>query len=158
MSCGEADFLVGLGRSSSIPLMSPFSTSFRVSVLAVTAPSRFNSILKRSFNSYSALTMKSDSHFSRTSGETDPVWIHHVPYSSYPKFPQLQENLDTDVCIVGSGISGVSAAYELVARGKQVTMIEARQILSGETGRTSGHLANALDDGYTEIAKKHGNE
>jgi hypothetical protein len=31
-------------------------------------------------------------------------------------------------------------------------------VLSGETGRTSGHLTNDLDDGYLEIAKKHGIE
>lgn len=36
-------------------------------------------------------------------------------------------------------------------------MIEARDVLSGETGRTSGHLASALDDGYVNIEKKHGN-
>lgn len=37
-------------------------------------------------------------------------------------------------------------------------LIEAREILSGETGRTSGHLANDLDDGYTAIAQKHGDD
>lgn len=29
-------------------------------------------------------------------------------------------------------------------------------MLSGETGRTSGHLSYSLDSGYVEIAKKHG--
>ncbi|KAF1965922.1 FAD dependent oxidoreductase [Bimuria novae-zelandiae CBS 107.79] len=96
--------------------------------------------------------------YMRTSGETDAVWIHTNPYSSYPKFSKLDRDLETDVCIVGSGISGVSIAYELVTRGINVVMIEAREIISGETGRTSGHLANDLDDGYTEIAKKHGDE
>lgn len=97
-------------------------------------------------------------HFMHTSGEADPVWIHHVPYSSIPKFSKLDRNLETDVCIVGSGISGVSVAYELVLRGLKVVLIEGREILSGETGRTSGHLANDLDDGYTAIAKKHGDK
>lgn len=95
-------------------------------------------------------------HFMYTSGETDPVWIHQVPYKSIPKFSKLDRDLETDVCIVGSGISGVSVAYELVTRGLNVVLIEGREILSGETGRTSGHLANDLDDGYTAIAKKHG--
>lgn len=99
----------------------------------------------------------SESQFTNTSGDTDPVWVHEVPYSAYPKFPTLEEDIpNTDVCIIGSGISGISVAYELIRRGKKVTMIEARNVLSGETGRTSGHLSNALDDGYTNIAKKHG--
>lgn len=98
------------------------------------------------------------SHPMYTSGETDPVWVHQAPYSKYPQFQTLKGNLDTDVCVIGSGIAGISTAYELVNRGHKVTMLEAREVLSGETGRTSGHLSNALDDKYTEIMKKHGRD
>lgn len=94
--------------------------------------------------------------FLNSSGETDPVWVHQLPYSEYPHFPTLDHNVTTDVCIVGSGIAGISSAYELVMRGKRVTMLEARHVLSGESGRTSGHLSSALDDGYENIQKKHG--
>jgi 2-polyprenyl-6-methoxyphenol hydroxylase-like FAD-dependent oxidoreductase len=102
--------------------------------------------------------MKDPSHAMYTSGETDPVWIHTVPYSSIPTFSKLDRDLETDVCIVGAGISGISTAYELVIRGVNVVLIEGREVLSGETGRTSGHLASDLDDGYPEIAKKHGDK
>ena len=91
-----------------------------------------------------------------TSGQADPVWIHTEPYSNHPRFPQLKEDIKIDVCIIGSGISGISIAYELVTQGVNVVMIEAREALSGETGRTSGHLASALDDHYSEISNKHG--
>lgn len=97
-------------------------------------------------------------HFMHTTGETDAVWVHQMPFSEYPQFPTLSKDLNADVCIIGSGIAGVSIAYELVVRGVKVTMIEARSAVSGETGRTSGHLTSALDDGFTEIYKKHGSE
>ncbi|KAL6712235.1 hypothetical protein ACN47E_000112 [Coniothyrium glycines] len=97
-------------------------------------------------------------HFRYTSGETDPVWIHHLPYKNIPRFSKLDRDLEADVCIIGAGISGVSTAYELVTRGLNVILIEGREVLSGETGRTSGHLASDLDDGYTAIAKKHGDK
>lgn len=97
-------------------------------------------------------------HFMDTSGETDAVWVHTEPYSNRPHFPKLSKDLETDVCVIGSGIAGVSTSYELVRRGFKVVMIEAREVLSGETGRTSGHLSNALDDGYVEIEKKHGSD
>jgi glycine/D-amino acid oxidase-like deaminating enzyme/nitrite reductase/ring-hydroxylating ferredoxin subunit len=105
-----------------------------------------------------SVSMKSPEHAMFTSGETDPVWIHKVPYSDIPKFSQLDRDLETDVCVVGAGISGISTAYELVTRGLNVVLIEGREVLSGETGRTSGHLASDLDDGYPEIAKKHGDK
>lgn len=94
----------------------------------------------------------------QSSGSTDPVWTHKLPWSKIPEFPSLDKDLETDIAIIGAGIAGISTAYELVRRGKQVTLIEARNVLSGETGRTSGHLTNDLDDGFVEIAKKHGEE
>jgi glycine/D-amino acid oxidase-like deaminating enzyme len=96
--------------------------------------------------------------FFHTSGATDSVWVHLDPVSNRPSFSKLSQDIETDVCIVGAGIAGISTAYELVTRGREVVLLEARQVLSGETGRTSGHLTNDLDDGYVEIAKLHGEE
>ena len=103
-------------------------------------------------------SVASPQHFMDTSGQQDAVWIHTEPYSRRPKFQKLTQNINADVCIIGSGISGLSTAYELVSSGTKVVMIEAREVLSGESGRTSGHLSNALDDGYVQIAKKHGQD
>lgn len=46
-------------------------------------------------------SMKEPAHYMRTSGETDAVWIHTAPYSSIPTFPKLNQDLETDVCIIG---------------------------------------------------------
>ena len=101
-------------------------------------------------------TMAPPQHALKTSGETDSVWIHKEPYSNRPQFSKLSKDIQTDVCVVGSGITGISTAYELVTRGIDVVMIEARDVISGESGRTTGHLSSALDAPYTEIASKHG--
>lgn len=93
-----------------------------------------------------------------SSGFLGSVWTHTDPLENRPKFQKLNSNIETDICIIGAGIAGISTAYELVKRGHRVVMIEAREILSGETGRTSGHLSSDLDDGYTEIKSKHGAE
>lgn len=103
-------------------------------------------------------TMSNPKHFMQTSGEQEPVWIHTEPYKNRPKYEKLAQDLETDVCIIGAGIAGISAAFELVKEGKNVVLIEARDVLSGETGRTSGHLSTSLGDGFTEIASKHGEE
>ncbi|KAK4246793.1 FAD dependent oxidoreductase-domain-containing protein [Corynascus novoguineensis] len=95
--------------------------------------------------------------FMHTSGATDAVWVHKQPFSALPRFSALDRDLtaDVDVVVIGAGIAGIHVAYELVQRGRRVVLLEARDVLSGESGRTSGHLTNDLDDGYLEIAKKH---
>jgi len=88
-----------------------------------------------------------------TSGATDAVWVATEPYSNFPKFPKLDKNIDTDVVIVGAGIAGISTALECVKKGLKTVLLEAREVVSGETGRTSGHLSNSLDERYYELIK-----
>ncbi|KAI5803742.1 gamma-glutamylputrescine oxidoreductase [Geopyxis carbonaria] len=105
-----------------------------------------------------------DPGLNHTSGHTAPVWLSTEPYSNFPTFPKLSTDIPAgtekrpDVCIVGGGIAGISVAYEAVQRGLSVVMIEAREILSGESGRTSAHLASSLDDRYYELIKTFGEE
>ncbi|KAH9889616.1 FAD dependent oxidoreductase [Xylariomycetidae sp. FL2044] len=103
-------------------------------------------------------TVSLEDKFHHTSGGRDSVWVHDGSYADKPTFPPLKKDLDTEVCIIGAGISGISTAYELIHRGKQVVLLDAREVLAGETGRTSGHLSSALDDGFVNIAKKHGDK
>ncbi|KAF8470785.1 FAD dependent oxidoreductase-domain-containing protein [Kalaharituber pfeilii] len=81
-----------------------------------------------------------------TSGHQQPVWIATEPWSNRPTFPKLQSNLSTDVLIVGAGITGISTAYECIKQGLRTTIIEAREVLSGESGRTSAHLSGVNGD------------
>lgn len=78
--------------------------------------------------------------------------------SEKPLFTALAENTKTDVCIVGAGISGLSAAYTLCKAGKSVIVVDRERLGLGETGLTSAHLSNALDEGYQELIRLHGSE
>ncbi|PBQ32867.1 (2Fe-2S)-binding protein [Sphingobacteriaceae bacterium] len=88
-----------------------------------------------------------------TAGAHDTFWVN----SSEPLvFRKLEENLETDVVIVGGGIAGMSVAYNLVKSGKKVVLVEDGFIGSGETGRTTAHLVTALDDRYYELERMFG--
>jgi len=92
-----------------------------------------------------------------TSGVTLPVWFKDVP--SMPRFPRLQENLNVDVCVVGGGIAGLTTALLLAKKAKKsVALLEDGEICSGETGRTTAHLASGIDDHYHLLAQSHGME
>ena len=70
--------------------------------------------------------------------------------------PALGEHLTTDVCVIGAGIAGLTVAYTLAKAGKSVVVLDLAQIGSGESGHTTAHLANALDDRYLALEKARG--
>jgi glycine/D-amino acid oxidase-like deaminating enzyme len=74
------------------------------------------------------------------------------------RHPRLNRNLSCDVVVIGSGIAGLSAAYELADRGKRVVVIDRGPLGRGMTARTSAHLTTALDDLYQEYISIHGEE
>jgi glycine/D-amino acid oxidase-like deaminating enzyme/nitrite reductase/ring-hydroxylating ferredoxin subunit len=73
-----------------------------------------------------------------------------------PLRPVLDENAKANVCVIGAGIAGLTTAYLLAREGKSVVVVDDGPIAGGETGRTTAHLSNALDDRYFEIERLHG--
>lgn len=74
-----------------------------------------------------------------------------------PDFPTLQETIETDVCVIGGGIAGLTTAYLLSREGKAVVLIDAMEMGKGETGRTTAHFFPP-DDRYFEIEDAFGEE
>jgi glycine/D-amino acid oxidase-like deaminating enzyme/nitrite reductase/ring-hydroxylating ferredoxin subunit len=71
-------------------------------------------------------------------------------------YSPLTEDAECDVCVIGGGITGLSVAYHLLLDGHRVIVIDRDQIGSHETGHTSAHLSNALDDGYITLRRMYG--
>lgn len=90
-----------------------------------------------------------------TSGENRSFWISTDKPLAFQK---LENNLDTDVLVIGGGISGLTTAWCLLKSGRKVVLVEDGYIGSGETGRTTAHLSYALDDHYYEIERLFGED
>lgn len=91
-----------------------------------------------------------------TSGSTESSWFG--PATAPPTFTPLTENTSADVVIIGAGIAGLTTAYLLGKAGKKVVVLEDGEIASGESGRTTAHLSNALDDRYTTLEQLFGQD
>ena len=89
------------------------------------------------------------------SGNTVSIWM-----ATAGVFDQggLENDIETDVCVVGAGIAGLAVAYELSKAGRKVVVLDDGVPGGGETSRTTAHLSNALDDRYFEVEKVHGKE
>lgn len=73
-------------------------------------------------------------------------------------YAPLDRDLDVDVAVIGGGIAGVTAARLLRASGLTVALLEARRLGGGDTGNTTAHLTELLDEGYAALESRFGRE
>jgi glycine/D-amino acid oxidase-like deaminating enzyme/nitrite reductase/ring-hydroxylating ferredoxin subunit len=72
--------------------------------------------------------------------------------------PVLDKTETADVVIVGSGIAGMSVAWELAKAGKDVVVLDRGPIGKGMTSRTTAHLTAQCDDGFHQLIGRRGEE
>lgn len=70
----------------------------------------------------------------------------------------LESVIDTDICVIGGGLAGLSTAIGLTEKNKNVTLIEANRIGWGASGRNGGFVAKGFAAGYRPLVKKVGLE
>lgn len=69
---------------------------------------------------------------------------------------QLTTDVETDVCVIGAGIAGMTTAYLLSREGRRVVVLDDGPVAGGETCRTTAHLVNAPDTYFMELERLHG--
>lgn len=72
--------------------------------------------------------------------------------------PPLTESIHTDVCIIGGGYAGLSAALHLAERGTGVVVLEAKEPGFGGSGRNGGQVIPGLKYDPDELVGMFGPE
>lgn len=74
----------------------------------------------------------------------------------------LTQDLDTDVCIIGGGLAGLTTALELVRRGWSAVVLEARRIAWNASSRNAGIVrpgfAQSVDRIVARVGPDHAGE
>jgi len=78
--------------------------------------------------------------------------------NDFPALPALAEDMTVDVCIVGAGLTGLSAAIELAGAGLTVAVLEAEQVGWGASGRNGGEVIPGIGPGMQATDKIAGRE
>jgi gamma-glutamylputrescine oxidase len=70
----------------------------------------------------------------------------------------LQSSVDTQVAVIGAGITGSATALCLARTGINVRVLEARSIAAGASGRNGGIIASGTTSSYASVIQRDGRE
>ncbi len=84
-------------------------------------------------------------------------WYAATAHEQQPR-PALVGETDADVCIIGAGFTGISAALELSERGFKVVVLEAERVGFGASGRNGGQIVNGYSRDLDTIRKSYGED
>ncbi|MBB6250554.1 NAD(P)/FAD-dependent oxidoreductase [Nitrospirillum iridis] len=84
----------------------------------------------------------------------DSWYVHSAPPG--PAAPSLVGDTAGDVCVVGAGYTGLSAALTLAERGYDVVVVEAERVGWGASGRNGGQLISGYNKSVSAIARLSG--
>lgn len=79
-------------------------------------------------------------------------------YHNDKTFDKLQCDLETDILIIGGGITGISCLYHLKDSNLKITLVEKNKLYSGITRNTTGKLTFLQENIYSKITRYHSKE
>jgi len=87
---------------------------------------------------------------------TETFWpLKHAMDVAYPS---LDSDLETEILIIGGGITGALMAYKLINEGKKVVIVDRRDIANGSTAASTALLQYEIDVSLHELVKLRGLE
>ena len=86
----------------------------------------------------------------------EPLWLDRFPKSRRPSYPRFRGTLETDVLIVGGGLTGCACASTFATAGVKVVVLEADRIGAGSTAASPGLIREDFDASFQATADAHG--
>lgn len=83
-------------------------------------------------------------------------WYSITPNRLLVTLGALKGEINCDVCVIGGGFTGLSAALELVSKGYSVTILESRNLVESSTAKNGTHIIRGYHHSPGELASKYG--
>ena len=85
-----------------------------------------------------------------------PLWLDSFPKSRRPDYPRFRGEIDTDVVIIGGGLTGCASAWSFSDAGVKTIVLEADRIGAGSTAGSLGIIREDFDASFQDTAARHG--
>jgi len=86
----------------------------------------------------------------------DSLWAETAPPA--PSCPPLSGDRSVDLCVVGGGFTGLSAAYHAAEAGAEVALVEAAEPGWGASGRNGGQVIPGFKLDPDDLERRFGSE
>lgn len=83
-----------------------------------------------------------------------PIWPQTA--QGQKSYPPLKDDVQTDILVIGGGITGVQTAYLLANEEKKVILIEKEAIGEGATEYTTAFITSVVDTGLVDLKSMYG--
>lgn len=84
----------------------------------------------------------------------ESLWQKETPYIRAKQY--VSGDKHRDVIVIGAGMAGILTAYYLRNKGLKVLVLEADEIASGQTGRTTAKITSQHDIKYSKLVRTVG--
>ena len=84
----------------------------------------------------------------------EPFWL--IRNEFVESYPSLEEDISTDILIIGAGITGALIAYKLIKEGKNVIMVDRRDVCNGSSAASTAMLQYEIDVPLHELIEMRG--
>ena len=89
---------------------------------------------------------------------SDSLSYYRTSANPHPDHPTLEGEHEADICVVGAGFTGLSAALELAERGFSVAVVEAEVVGWGASGRNGGQICTGYSTGIDKLQAQVGRD
>ena len=83
------------------------------------------------------------------------TWYETTRVTS-PVRERLSHDLDVDVCVIGGGLAGLTAAREVARRGWSVVVVEGASVGSAASGRNTGFVLPGFSEDIEDMVERIG--
>jgi gamma-glutamylputrescine oxidase len=91
-------------------------------------------------------------------GMSEPQGYYAASAPPAPARPRLSGTVKTDVCVIGGGFTGLSAALHLAEAGAKVVLVEAQTAGFAASGRNGGQICTGLRKSQPVLEKELGTQ